>query len=158
MASRTKDHWTTPGVVVELLHKFWDGPPFLDPCSNPRSIVGAKVEWYGPPDGQDGLVLPWSVTGGNFVNMPYSAKEEWMAKAHCEAYRGCEIIALPPANTDTAWFRHFGWPAAMRCFWYGRMKFGGDRSYHARFSSVLVYWGRRPARFRSVFQSHGHCV
>lgn len=158
MTSHTNDHWTTPRKVVAAVHDFNEGPPFLDPCSNPNSIVGAKCHWYGPPDGQDGLVLPWPLGVLTYVNMPYSAKDEWMAKCHCEAHRGCEIIALPPANTDTAWFRHFAWPAPMRCFWYGRLRFGGDKSYPARFSSVLVYWGERVERFVEVFSAFGHCV
>lgn len=152
--SKTKDSWCTPQVVVDALRDFNDGPFELDPCSNPNSIVGARVEWYGPPH-TDGLVLPWH-RGPVFVNPPYSDKLSWARKCHDE-HRSweVEIVALLPADTDTRWFQQFALGCDHLCFWRGRLHFVGDRRYPARHPSVLLYWGRRGPRFARVFGEHG---
>jgi hypothetical protein len=160
MASSTLDHWCTPDPVVEALKRFNHGkPPGLDPCSNPNSIVGARIEWYGPPNGTDGLLVPWAVRGLVYVNPPYSDKYAWMRKCHDEhAHRRKEIISLLPADTDTEWFHRFSLAAQARCFWRGRLIFIGDKTYPARFPSLLTYWGSRVARFRQVFGNYGWVV
>lgn len=156
--SNTGDHWTTPMCVLEAICKFNEGPIDLDPCSNPRSMVGARIEWYGPPYGTDGLVVPWKVHGLTYVNPPYSAKDIW-SKRCMDWYRaGQEIIELVPSDTDTDWFHRYCWTAPMRCFWRGRLRFGGDRRYHARFPSSLVYFGDRVDRFVSILSAYGHCA
>jgi hypothetical protein len=156
--SKTGDHWTTPIEVIDAIVKFNGGPIALDPCSNPNSIVGALTEWYGPPHGKDGLVLPWTVGGLVYWNPPYSDKPSWARRATEQfIYAKVESIGLIPADTDTDWFFRYCWTAPRRSFWKGRLKFGGDTSYGARFPSVLVYHGRRVSRFNSYFWKLGHC-
>jgi hypothetical protein len=155
--SDTQDNWGTPGNVVAALQHFNDWELMaLDPCSNPSSIVTAAVEWYGPHvGGTDGIVMPWARKGLVFVNPPYSAKLIWIRKCANEAACGSEIISLVPADTDTQWFQRYGLTSKEKCFWRGRLTFRGDKSHPARFPCVLLYWGRRRARFRRIFGQHG---
>ena len=164
--SETNDHWCTPAPVRDVVHEFFGGPPDLDPCSNIHSIMRGRIEWFGPPDGTDGLIVPWSgllpKRNGRltvFCNPPYSAKFEWAEKCW-EEHHDCpriEIVGLLPADTDTRWFQRYGADAARRCFWAGRLTFIGDRTYPARFPVVLPYWGPRPDEFERVFRNVGWC-
>jgi len=156
--SKTADSWCTPRAVVIPLHAFNNGPPKLDPCSNPRSIVGAEIEWYGPPHGTDGRAMPWTLGGLVFVNPPFSAKRAWSAQCAAEAELGAEIAALLPADTDTRHFHDHLLTANAICFWRGRLTFLGDVAYPARFPVVLAYWGRRARRFAHYFAPHGWLV
>ena len=165
--SKTNDNWCTSQPMLDAIYEFNDGPPALDPCSNPNSIVGAAIEWYGPhhrfrdgTKGTCGLTMPWLVDGLVFYNPPFSNKLGWTAKAadewdrkHCK-----EIIGLLPADTDTRWFQRYATRAAVRCFWRGRPTFIGDRTFPARFPIVLPYWGRRIARFKQIFGKVGWCA
>lgn len=162
MKSETQDDWCTPPEVVSALLEFTGGTPVsLDPCTNPNSIVNADIEWYGPArNGTNGLVMPWAdvATGLVYFNPPYTDKLNWMRKAHDEADLGVEIVGLLPADTDTQWFHRFGAKADMRCFWRGRMVFGGDRSYPARFPCTLFYWGSLAKPFKTIFGQYGWCA
>jgi len=166
------DHWNTPKRIVDLLWAFWGGPPILDPCSNTTSIVGAVNEWYGPPTGTNGLIMPWTAVPhfsshidllSAFVNCPYSQKAPWMKKCHDESRAGVdEIIALIPADTDTAHGHDHCVPATRRCLLRGRLVHTGVKSKPepARFPSALVYWQHqrnpaRIARFHEVFAPEG---
>lgn len=155
--SETRDSWCTSADIIKRLYLF-SGPPALDPCSNPNSIVGAAIEWYGPPNGTNGLVMPWEVDGYVFMNPPYSAKEAWMHKAYSEAQAGAEIICLLPADTDTVWFHRYAVPADAKCFPRGRISFLGDRQSGAMHASALFYYGERPERFCQIFAEIGWCV
>ncbi len=168
--SQTNDDWCTPERVIRLLLQFWNGPPRLDPCSNPQSNVPADRKWYGPP-GVDGLLASWSSLGSAkqrprrdsmagrvtvFFNPPFSNKYEWTRKASFEAGFGCEVIGLVPADTDTEWFdRYVVRAARAACFLKGRLRFEGDRTFPARFPCVMPYWGPRPGRFAWLFREAG---
>ena len=155
--SATGDSWCSPVKVRDAVWQFNGGPPRLDPASNPNSIMGAEIEWFGPHvGGTNGLLMPWHLCGGLvFDNPPYSDKATWMAKCAHEASMGAEIIALLPANTDTAWFHDYAVPAGAICYIRGRLIYGGDRAFPARFPSILIYWGHRISRFRESFSTIG---
>lgn len=165
-ASQTADKWCSPEVIVDALYEFTGGKQIeLDPCSNVASIVGARVEWYGPEaGGTDGLLTPWLVPPGStiFVNPPYSDKEQWMRKCANEAQRLAQhdvhILGLLPADTDTRWFHEYVANAARRCFWRGRLRFLGDRGDPARFPSLIPYWGLAPGHFQAIFSKYGWVV
>lgn len=155
------DNWCTPRNVVDVLYEFNEGkPPALDPCSNINSIVGAIIEFWGPPNGHDGLLYQWPLEeeGLVYANPPYSQLDVWSRKFHEQAQRGVELISLVPAYTDTAWFHQYHVPGKVRLFWRGRMKFGipGRKSTTARFPSLLTYWGSRVDRFVEVFGGRGY--
>src|SRR5688572_9278019 len=59
-------HWCTPPEVVVLVHRFFGGPPDLDPWSNPWSTTGARAQFTGPTgNGGDGFE-PWHEGPGTF--------------------------------------------------------------------------------------------
>jgi len=153
------DNWCTSRTFLDPLEKFNCGPPAMDPCSNPASVVNAAIELYGPKLNGCGLALPWVTTGLVFVNPPYSDLFTWMARCAEAAALGSEVVALIPAYTDTAWFHQFAVPAGVRLFWEGRLSFldpKGRTRFPARFPSLACYWGRRIKRFRRTMGPYGY--
>ncbi len=152
--SSARQSWNTPECVLERVRRV--DAVGLDPCSNPSSIVGAKVEW-SLENGDNGLIMPWGEYGLVFVNPEYGRGiGKWMALCAIEAVNHTEIIALVPARTDARWF-NYAWSADAICFWTGRLRFLGAPS-SAPFPSAVVYWGPRKYRFAAAFDSAGNVV
>jgi hypothetical protein len=158
LLSSARPDWNTPEEILSLVRQL--GPIGLDPCSNPTSLVGARVAW-SLETGDDGLAVPWrqalwpDYVGLVYVNPPYGREiEPWAAKCAAEAAPGCEIVALLPARTDAGWWQWHITTARAVCFWRGRLRFLGAES-SAPFPSALAYWGARVGRFRAVFGPHG---
>lgn len=152
------DNWCTSRKFLDPLERFNGGPPGMDPCSNPASIVGARIELYGAESNGCGLALPWITDGLVFVNPPYSDLFTWMKRCAEAVMFGSEVVTLVPAYTDTEWFTRFLVPAPVRLFWRGRMKFldpQGVPRFPARFPSLVGYWGRRVSRFRRTMGPYG---
>lgn len=152
LLSSQKMDWNTPDDVLELVREVFDGRIGLDPAtdvSNPTRAVHIATPVT------DGILMQWSKIGlPTFVNPPYGrALSVWAPKIADEGIRGCEVIALVPARTDTRWFQHITTAHAL-CFWKGRMTFKGAPA-PAPFPCVLAYWGPRAERFREVFSEHG---
>lgn len=123
--------YLTPGSILDLVEKV--APIALDPCAHPRSAAIRRVSTafvLNPPSGFhdrgvvicDGLLQGWELyVQGQlaFVNPPYGrALKDWAAKM---AREQCPIIALVPAQVNTAWWRELA-PAAW-CALAGRVKF-----------------------------------
>lgn len=128
----------------------------LDPCSNPWSEVGARVEW-SQDHGADGLALPWGGYGLVFVNPPYSRGElrVWAFKIAAEAALGTEIVALTPADSRTGWTRIL-YSAGGECLHMRTpVRFGGH-AWTAPRPHALWYFGPRRAAFRQAFDGHGY--
>jgi hypothetical protein len=70
--------WCTPDWICNALVELFDGPPDLDPCSNPYSRVCAKTE-FTLEKGNDGLIDEWSARN-IFVNPPFG-KGWWKPNA-----------------------------------------------------------------------------
>lgn len=156
--------WETPDSVLDLVRKV--GPIALDPCSTRKNPTQARKVYT--PD-EDGLSKPWNVVAGlNYVNPPYRYCKEWIVKAVAESARGCEIIALVPARTDTRYWQDWIFPTAKSiCFWKGRIKFldptgEGDAvaRHPAPMPTALIYWGDKAgqARFDLNFSTKGKIV
>lgn len=151
--SSSRQDWNSPPEVLDpIVAKL--GRITLDPCSNPRSIVPARIAWELERDG-DSLVRPWLVRGRIYVNPPYKKHlRAWIAKI-AEVYaarRGMlEIVALVPARTDARWWHEAIDGGAVAGFWRGRLRFLGART-SAPFPSALLYWGPRPERFAQIRQ------
>lgn len=151
--SSARQTWNTPEIVIQVITRAL-GPIALDPCSNPTSIVGARVAWELERDG-DSLARPWFPRGRIYVNPPYKRDlPRWVAKI-VDAYRArrgaLEIVALVPARTDARWWHAAIEGGALAGFWRGRLRFLGART-SAPFPSALLYWGERPDRFRRIRQ------
>jgi hypothetical protein len=90
------------------------------------------------------LAQPWAAR--TWCNPPYSQKEKWLRKAILEAQRGCLVVCLLPANTDTAWFHDLVLGKAEVRFFRGRIRFIGWKGTpieQPRNGSLLaIYRGR----------------
>lgn len=147
------DAWCTPAWIVDLVREFY-GEIDLDPCSNGRSVVGAKTS-YTLTD--DGLAQPWE--GKVYCNPPYSDCEPWLRRCSGMPELGGEAIALPKGDWSTRWWRLYVRTAAARCLLDRRVKFvHADGGTTATFPSALVYWGTRVGMFRAVFGPHGEVI
>ena len=157
--------WGTPPFYVDAVRKML-GRIDLDPCSNRHSVVNAAVE-YMPP-GADGLAESWDYES-IYVNPPYGISNgrykgrigDWLSRcADAHERHGAEVIALVPVATNTSHWKTsvFGRATAL-CFLYDtRLKFlvdGRQGGSGAPMSCAMVYWGRRPGRFSSVFLRYG---
>lgn len=145
--------------MVDLLHVLWDDGPDLDPCASTdapeHELIGRARNLFGGPT-DDGLAARW--TGRVFVNPPFDALAEWLAKADQEHLsHNAEIVFLLPARTDTSYWHELVSKAAAVCFWRGRMKFQGAAST-APFPTALAYWGARPWEFHKTFAPRGMVV
>jgi hypothetical protein len=161
LMSSADQTWNTPRVILDALAPL--GGIALDPCSNPRSIVDA---WFSLSleGGDNGLTADWlelatrayieSSRSLIYVNSEYGkALPVWLDKCAREAARGCEIVALPPARTDTRWWDGIARTADAVGLWRGRLKFG-DAKDSAPFPSALVYWGPRAPLFVESVRPH----
>jgi hypothetical protein len=146
--------WCTPRVVLECVEAI--DVIGLDPCNSPQSIIVAR-ERFRVEDGEDGLTRSWFGYGLVYVNPPYGrALKQWVPKILAEA-GDCEIIALLPNSTDSAWFgsMHSACDAAVA--WRGRLKFSGS-SAPAMIGSVLFYFGERRKRFLRAFSERAYSI
>lgn len=138
--------WNTPVPLIQLCWEVWPEGIGLDPCSNPGSIVKAKVEW-SLEAGNDGLAQPWKPHGTIYVNPPYGREIlPWCQRMAIEGAAGAEIIALLPSRTDTKWMQEYVQTAQALLFWKGRLTFMGAKD-PAPFPSVVAYWGPRLGMF-----------
>lgn len=160
--------WCTPPKYVLAVREVFGGTIALDPCSNPHSIVHAKIEYQLPS--QDGLRGSWD-SPTIYVNPPYGADRErgttikdWLrrcVRAHEE--HGSEVLALVPVATNTKHWKDYVWGAADAvAFLYDtRLRFlvdGKDEGKGAPMSCAMVYWGKHFSRFEEVFLPHGAVV
>lgn len=145
------DSWCTPRVVVEALRALWPEGIDLDPCSNARSIVGAKTSWTA-----GSLQRTWFADDRRAVycNPPYSRLDLWMPamdKQHSRApSRHAELAGLVPVATSAAWWQYCLEADAL--VFTRRLTFIGDKPFPARFDTVVPYFGERVQEFREAFR------
>jgi hypothetical protein len=153
--SATRIDWNTPQNIVGLVHAFFGGPPAVDPCSNPTSLVCAKYE-YMRERNENGLSKLWGPTF--FMNPPYGTGSlHWVVKAGNESAHGAIGLGLMPARTDTKWGQYVLNTAQAVCFLRGRLTFVGAEA-PAPFPCMVPLWsddGEEHARFDEVFGPHG---
>lgn len=101
--------WETPQELYDELDREFHFD--LDPCATDEN---KKCDFYFTKK-DDGLTLPWNWTNLHgetehkvFMNPPYGRKiSEWVKKAYDESRRGCVVVCLLPARTDTRWFHDY---------------------------------------------------
>lgn len=131
--SSATDEWATPWQTFRELEYLY-GPFDLDVCATQDN---AKCKRYFTRE-DDGLAQPW--TGRCWMNPPYGAETgRWMAKALDESLRGCVVVCLVAARTDTAWWHDYAMKGTVT-FIRGRIKFGDSES-GAPFPSAVVVFG-----------------
>jgi hypothetical protein len=140
LLSSDSPDWCTPPEVLEPVRTF--APIGFDPFSNAGSIVGAAVDVRPPADS---LTMPWPVGGGLvWCNPPYGRElAACAAKIAAQARRGCEILTLVPARTDTAWFETLAAP--LWCAWRGRVQFlEQEHAWRVRLRRAALRAGKPP--------------
>lgn len=158
-----RDDWQTDHATIGVVCQF--APIALDVATAPTNPTGAAA-FFTQQD--DGLAQPWSLEGLNYCNPPYSETGQWLRKAEREAKLGAESIMLIPSRTGARYFAP-AWRSDAMCFVSGRLTFlnadtgfpqvdGQGRPMPARFESVVLYRGRRRARFRLMFNQIGEVI
>jgi site-specific DNA-methyltransferase (adenine-specific) len=133
--SAEKDDWSTPRELFEELDQEFGFT--LDPCCS--DFNHKTPRYYTVAD--DGLAQSWHGETV-FMNPPYSAVDEWMAKARQEGENGATVVALVPSRTDVGWFWEHARFGEIR-FVRGRLRFVDDEGNTgpAPFPSVVVVFG-----------------
>lgn len=141
MFSKASDEWETPQDTFDALHAEFQFD--LDAAASAENHKCGV--WYG--GAIDALALKsWAtVPCSVWLNPPYSRCAEFIAKAAEEAQKGCTVVCLVPARTDTRWWHqhvwdhesHLPWPGVEIRFIKGRLKFGTSEN-SAPFPSVVV--------------------
>lgn len=165
---QTNQDWSTPHHYVDAVKRVFGGQIDLDPCSNPYSVVKARVECRLPQ--RDGLSETWNYET-IYVNPPYGADSQrgtrinhWLLKcldAHCKF--GSEVIALVPVATNTGHWKHFVWghATAIAFLYDTRLRFlvnGKDEGKGAPMSCAMIYWGSNIERFDQEFTLYGAVI
>jgi hypothetical protein len=152
----TSDAWCSPPEIADPLEEFFQGPVDVDPCSNSRSIIRARMAYA-----VFGLVRPWGRT--TYENNPYSETGAWTEKAIAEMRCGNvrELVRLTMASTSSQWWRRQCLVPRRnpRLLFTKRLKFidpfaadDGEIRAGSRFEPVLTYFGPRAARFDRCFR------
>ena len=130
--SSNRQDWATPAYVFNPLNEEFNFR--VDVCA---SFENRKVTTYFT-EKVDGLKVNWHEYEGPFwMNPPYGQEiGKWMNKAYEEALKGCLVVCLVPARTDTAWWHDYAMKGEIR-YVRGRIKFEGAR-HSAPFPSAIV--------------------
>jgi site-specific DNA-methyltransferase (adenine-specific) len=130
--SSAKDDWTTPDDLFSKINDKY-GPFYLDPAADNKN---AKCPiWF--TEAQNGLAVDWYIFGSVFVNPPYSNLKAWIKKSYDEAQKGCRVVMLIPARTDTIAFHEYVMKARKIELIKGRIKFSNSKN-SAPFPSMIV--------------------
>jgi len=135
--SSKKQDWETPQDFFDKLNEEFKFT--MDVCATWENF---KVEhFYGyrsPTRFVDGLKEPWY--GVCWMNSPYGKElKHWVKKAYEESQKGCTVVALLPARTDTSYFHLYMYqkPNVEIRFVRGRLRFVGAPA-SAPFPSMIV--------------------
>jgi len=129
------DYWLTPPDILKSLKaRFGE---LFDPCPRLPSF--------------DGLMMDdWPLDKWIYVNPPYSKIKEWSKKCYTEYTKGCNIIMLIPARTDTRYFHQWIHPHAKIEFIKGRIKYlnpiTNKSEGSAPFPSIFCIYNNETAR------------
>ncbi len=126
--------WETP---IDLFRRLDTEFSFdLDVCALPETAKCPR--YFSPAD--DGLSQRWE--GTCWMNPPYGREiGNWMRKAFEESQRGCTVVCLVPARTDTEWWHQYAMRGEIR-FIRGRLRFG-QATNGAPFPSAIVIFRDR---------------
>lgn len=168
----------TPLAIVAAIKRMW---PLiaLDPCSGPRSVVGAERCYsvspsivpmldakgnarldkegniktkvvYVPLAGEtDGKAARWE--DYTYCNPPFKFLKDWMMKARHEGEDGLEVLLLAPSRAHRKWFRDVAATATSICD-LDPVKFMGFKSAFPG-PMQMLYWGQLKNLFKHEF--HG---
>ena len=133
MFSSKTDDWETPQNLFDHLNEEFHFN--LDVCATSKN---AKNMCYFTIK-EDGLKQDWNNQAEVcWMNPPYGREiGKWVQKAYRESCKGCTVVCLLPARTDTKWFHDYIYNKAEIRFMKGRLKFGQAKN-SAPFPSMIV--------------------
>ena len=139
--SSDSTEWETPETLYRQLNQEFSFD--IDVCASDKN---SKHYYYISAE-QDALRQAWNqMARVCWMNPPYGRKiGDWIQKAWEESQKGCTIVCLLPARTDTKYFHQFIWnkdkhkpkKGVELRFLAGRLKFGGSKN-SAPFPSMIV--------------------
>ncbi len=142
-AVNSKSDWATPWPLFNLLDR-----EFRFTLDAAASEINHKCERYLSwlENALDADIFDETV----FVNPPYGAGlARWIEAFGRWARNGCTVVALLPANTDTAWW-HLLWLSCDEIrFLYRRVQFVGGGNSNTGGSAVVV-WRPRVAGYDRI--------
>ena len=110
--------WGTPPALLAILdsqYRFSHHPDgsIIDVC---------PIDW-DPDTHANGLEIDWPPS--TYCNPPYTNVCDWVQKASIEARKGCKVVMLLNAATDSAWYHAYVWqqPGVEVRFLRGRVPF-----------------------------------
>ncbi len=135
-----KVDYGTPQWLFDKLNKEFDFG--VDVCANKEN---SKCHYY-----IDNCLtindwtIPFQKRPICFMNPPYGRQiGKFIKKAYEESLKGCTVVCLLAARTDTRWWWDYCLKAIEIRFLKGRLKFGGGE-YSAPFpSAIVIFTGRQ---------------
>ena len=112
------ESWETPESVFRPLDDEFHFT--LDVCATPENTKCRRFLTRQ----EDGLSQNWS--GVCWMNPPFGEQRKWVEKAYQEAQRGCIVVCLLPARTNTKWWYNYCRLGEIR-FIQGRPRFKGAK-------------------------------
>lgn len=143
--SRVKDEWRTPAALFESLDAEFgfdlDAAATADNCWKDNYLGPDR----GRPDRINALACDWAPV--TWLNPPYSLCRQFIGKAAAEAKKGCTVVCLVYARTDTRWFHEHIYDATANQyrpgvevrFIKGRLKFGGSLNSAPAPSMLVIF-------------------
>lgn len=141
MFSSEKMDWATPWALFNFVHAEFDFS--LDAAASPSNAKCSRYitaeedsftkEWHDEADG-----------GAVWLNPPYGrGLDRWVEKAYRESLKGCCVVVLTFARTDTRWWHDWAMKAAEIRLIAGRLKFAGAKNAAPAPSCLLIFDERR---------------
>ncbi len=137
--SSKSEEWETPQHLFDRLNAIYQFK--LDACATARN---AKCPVFFSKE-ENSLEQDWAPFGRIWLNPPYGrAIAQFMRKALEESRKGCLVVCLVPARTDTKWWHDYVLDKGHVTFIRGRLRFKrtdakpGAPIYPAPFPSAIV--------------------
>lgn len=119
MLSSNSDEWETPQSYYDELNSEYVF--VLDPCTDGKN---GKAPFCFTRE-EDALTKEWWPYRRVFMNPPYGrATGIWIEKAYKESLKGCLVVCLIPARTETKYWHNFCAKGRITLI-KGRLKFRG---------------------------------
>lgn len=131
--SSKKHDWTTPQDLFDKLDAIYNFEWDAAASADNTKVVGCYFD-----EQDDALTQDWSKTATCFWLNPLYGRTigKWVQKAYEESLKGCTVVCLLPARTDTRYFHEYCTKGTIE-FIKGRLKFGGSKN-SAPFPSMIV--------------------
>jgi phage N-6-adenine-methyltransferase len=148
-----REDWETPDSLFVPLHEEFGFN--LDVCATPAN---AKCNSYFTKD-DDGLKQDWE--GVCWMNPPFGEQGKWVKKAYEEFQKGCTIVCLLPARTNTNWWHDYVMKGEIR-FIKGRPKFKGAKHGLPQPLAIVIFRHKRRLKMKPSIGDYGsehtfHC-